>query len=198
MVIDDLKSILPEDQYDEVIGSLKDAVLEKAFTNLKGDVSRRAIVNNYNQIFIKNKKVAEALFSPEEIVRIKQFRKDVLPTLWAEIKLNPSGSGYVALGGLARAGLMSTGFRAMAALPLVAETGKALQTAGAASAAREAVRQYLSKNQTRWISIPSSAMTRTIIDEEVSGEAPPSSSPKINAIINSLTPSGREKLQNLQ
>jgi hypothetical protein len=197
MVIDDFKSILPEDQYDEVMSYFKDAILEKAFTSPKGDVRRTAIINNYNDIFVKNKTIAEAIFSPEEIARIAQFRKNVLPTLWAEIKLNPSGSGYIALGGLARAGLMSTGLRVLASTPIVSEVGKAAQGASAASFAREAITQYMRKNQTRWITIPSSAMTRTLIDEEIAPTAPVVA-PDITPLIKSLSPKGRAKLQELQ
>jgi hypothetical protein len=196
MVIDDFKSILPEDQYDEVMSYFKDAILEKAFTSPKGDVRRTAIINNYNDIFVKNKTIAEAIFSPEEIARIKQFRKNVLPTLWAEIKLNPSGSGYIALGGLARASLMSTGLRILAATPIVSEVGKAAQGWSAASFAREAITQYMRKNQTRWITIPSSAMTRTVIDEEIAPTTPVVA-PDIRSLINSLSPKGIEKLQDI-
>ena len=57
LVIQQLKKSLPEDQYDEVISYLKDGILEKAFTNPKGDITRRAIVNNYNDVFIKNKQI---------------------------------------------------------------------------------------------------------------------------------------------
>ena len=165
LVTQQLKKSLPEDQYDEVISYLKDGILEKAFTNPKGEITRRAIVNNYNDVFIKNKQIVDELFSPEEIARITKFRKDVFPTLWAEIKLNPPGSGYVALSGLARAGLLSTGLRTAATLPIVAEAAKASQTAGAASRAREAVRQYTRKNQNKWITVPASAGFRTIEGE---------------------------------
>ena len=165
LVIQQLKKSLPEDQYDEVISYLKDGILEKAFTNPKGEITRRAIVNNYNDVFIKNKQIVDELFSPEEIARITKFRKDVFPTLWAEIKLNPSGSGYVALSGLARAGLLSTSLRAAATLPIVAEAAKASQTAGAASRAREAVRQYTRRNQNRWITVPASGGFRTLEGE---------------------------------
>ena len=164
-VIQQLKKSLPEDQYDEVISYLKDGILEKAFTNPKGEITRKAIVNNYNDVFIKNKQIVDELFSPEEIEKITKFRKDVFPTLWAEIKLNPSGSGYVALSGLARAGLLSTSLRAAAGLPIVAETAKAIEKAGAASRAREAVRQYTRKNQNKWITVPASAEFRTIEGE---------------------------------
>jgi hypothetical protein len=165
LVIQQLKKSLPEDQYDEVISYLKDGILEKAFTNPKGEITRKSIVNNYNDVFLKNKQIVDELFSPEEIARITKFRKDVFPTLWAEIKLNPSGSGYVALSGLARAGLLSTSLRAAATLPIVAEAAKASQTAGAASRAREAVRQYTRKNQNRWITVPASGGFRTLEGE---------------------------------
>ena len=108
LVIDELANILPPEQYDVVMRSLKDAVLMKAFTNPKGDVTRSAIISNYNNIFKDQRAVINKLFNEDELARIESFMRDVMPTLWAEIKMNPSGTTYTAAGALIRNGLLQS------------------------------------------------------------------------------------------
>ena len=47
------------------------------------------------------------LFSEDELKRIEQFKDNVLPTLWAEINLNPSNSGNLLMFGMVKKGLLS-------------------------------------------------------------------------------------------
>ena len=143
LVLNKLKTFLPKEQYQEVVALIKDGVLEKAFSGSgKSGVTRTNIVNNYDDIFVKNKKIINLLFSPDEISKIKQFRKDVMPTLWAEIKLNPSGSGYTVLSGLAQSNLVNY-FRL---IPIIGtEMVQAGQRIGATRQALNATRQYLNR-----------------------------------------------------
>ena len=64
-------------------------------------------------------------------------------------------------------------------------------------AAKDAVSQYLRRNQHRWITIPTSAMTRTMADDVISPEED-INAPVINNLLQSLSPSGKAKLENLQ
>ena len=50
-------------------------------------VTRTNIINNYNQTFKKNKQLISQLFSKDELAKIEQFKDNVLPTLWAELKM---------------------------------------------------------------------------------------------------------------
>tara|TARA_R100001509_G_scaffold41731_1_gene22382 strand:+ start:1161 stop:3689 length:2529 start_codon:yes stop_codon:yes gene_type:complete len=142
LVIRRLRKLLPEDEYTKVEKLLKDAVLIRAFSNiipLTGDrmVTRRAIVKNYNAIFKgRNKAVVEELFNKDELKKIEKFREDVMPTLWAEIDNNPSGSGWTIMGALARRGLLTP----LDALPGVDARKTALE-AEKRSLAKDAVRQ---------------------------------------------------------
>ena len=146
-----LRNILPEAQFLEVQALMKDAVLTKAFSGKGGEVTRTAIVNNFNDVFNKQGAVIKELFSPEEIVRIKKFRQDVMPTLWAEIKLNPSGSGYTIMSGLARNGLLN--FPLLGAGRVVAPTViKAIDETAGTKTAVNAVRQTLDRFQAPLIS----------------------------------------------
>ena len=118
-VLNTIKANIPDDKKQEVFALLKDAVLEKAFSGVgKSGITRTNIVNNFNDIFEKNAFFTKELFTPKEIARIKQFRKDVLPTLFAEIKSNPSGTSYTLLASLQRGGLLSYG-KYLATLPIV-------------------------------------------------------------------------------
>ena len=44
---------------------------------------------NYDDVFVKQKAIINKLFNEDELKRIAQFRKNVMPTLWADIKINP-------------------------------------------------------------------------------------------------------------
>jgi hypothetical protein len=151
LALSKLRNILPEAQFLEVQALMKDAVLTKAFSGKGGEVTRTAIVNNFNDVFNKQGAVIKELFSPDEIARIRQFRQDVMPTLWAEIKLNPSGSGYTIMSGLARNGLLN--FPMMGAGRVVAPTIiKSIDETAGAKTAVNAVRQTLDRFQAPLIS----------------------------------------------
>lgn len=63
-----LQRNLPEKEKQVVMALLKDGLLEKAFTNNKtGEITRKAIVGQYRDIFIRNKDFAELLFSQKEL-----------------------------------------------------------------------------------------------------------------------------------
>ena len=148
---------------------MKDAVLTKAFQGKGGEVTRTAIVNNFNDVFNKQSAVIKELFSPEEIARIKQFRQDVMPTLWAEIKLNPSGSGYTIMSGLARNGLLN--FPMLGAGRVVAPTViKAIDETASTKTAVDAVRQTLDRFQAPLISSAVASGIRTEVREDAPAE----------------------------
>ena len=96
IALDTLKDVIPEESFNSVKNSLKEAIIAKAFSGREADrLTRASIVNNFDEVFIKQKEIIKELFSPEEIKELAQFKKDVLPTLWAEITTNPSQSGNV-------------------------------------------------------------------------------------------------------
>jgi len=189
LVLKKLKDILPEDQYAEVVALAKDAVLEKAFSGSgKSGVTRTNIVNNFDDVFVKNKAITGLLFQPEEIAKIQQFRDNVMPTLWAEIKLNPSNSGYTVLSGLARNGLLNYA----RVIPVVGRDAvEAVESIRSAGAARNATRQYLNRVNRPLFSSAVSAATRPTVVEEVGEEV---TSPSLQSIIESAPASVIEKL----
>ena len=96
IALNTLKDVIPEESFKSVKNSLKEAIIAKAFSGREADrLTRASIVNNFDEVFIKQKEIIKELFSPEEIKELAQFKKDVLPTLWAEITTNPSQSGNV-------------------------------------------------------------------------------------------------------
>tara|TARA_R110002051_G_scaffold251476_1_gene310847 strand:- start:5866 stop:8250 length:2385 start_codon:yes stop_codon:yes gene_type:complete len=96
IALNTLEDVIPEESFKSVKNSLKEAIIAKAFSGRKTDrLTRSGIVNNFDEVFIKQKEIIKELFSPEEIKELAQFKKDVLPTLWAEITTNPSQSGNV-------------------------------------------------------------------------------------------------------
>ena len=169
LALSKLRNILPEEEFLQVQALMKDAVLTKAFQGKGGEVTRTAIVNNFNDVFNKQGAVIKELFSPEEIARIKQFRQDVMPTLWAEIKLNPSGSGYTIMSGLARNGLLN--FPMLGAGRVVAPTViKAIDETASTKTAVNAVRQTLDRFQAPLISSAVASGIRTEVREDAPAE----------------------------
>lgn len=161
LVIDKLKAALPENESEEVIALIKDGVLEKAFSGKgKSGVTRTNIVNNFEDVFVNQKTIIEKLFSPEEISRIRQFKNDVLPTMWAEIKLNPSGTAYLMLGKFAESNLLKWA----RGIPLIGEGVSAglggMKGATERSQASDAVRQYIARTSRPLFSAPISAAAR--------------------------------------
>ena len=166
LALSKLRNTLPEKEFLEVQALLKDAVLTKAFAGKGGEITRTAIVKNFNDVFNKQNAVIKELFTPDEILRIKQFRQDVLPTLWAEVKLNPSGSGYTMIAALARQQLLSFPnplVRAGASTFL-----KSLDEAKTADFAIDAVRQTLRRFQSPLITQPVTAIIRPEVRDETS------------------------------
>jgi hypothetical protein len=166
LVIRRLRELLPEDEFDRVQRLMKEAALIRGFTNelpVSKDraVTRSAIVKNYNSVFKNNKGVIEELFTPEELKRIQQFRDDVMPTLWAEINNNPSGSAWTIMGALARRGLFSLpGFEA---LGMGRKQALAMEER---SIAKDATRQaYLSGNRPLFSASTQAALKPQFRDE---------------------------------
>lgn len=107
LMLDKLQKTLPAEEYARVTQLIKDGILARAFTNRKGSVSRKAVVDNFNDVFERQKAIIKKLFSEDEIARLRQFRKDVLPTVWAETRGNPSGTSYALISAATRRGLLS-------------------------------------------------------------------------------------------
>ena len=189
LVIDKLKATLPEDQFNQVIGLLKDSILEKAFSGAgKSGVTRTNIVNNYNDIFVKQKAITDKLFNEEEIAKISKFRENVMPTLWAELKMNPSNSGYTLLSAMTRSGIMNF----TRGLPVVgAEIVGAVEGAQQRSMASNAIRQYITRTQAPLFSQGFQASIRPTVVETMSEVE---SSPSLENILEGLSPEDRDEL----
>tara|TARA_R100000544_G_scaffold24162_1_gene12167 strand:+ start:1050 stop:3689 length:2640 start_codon:yes stop_codon:yes gene_type:complete len=130
------KDNLPDDEYVEVMGLLKDTILQKAFSGRgKSGITRSNIVNNYNKIFLGNKEIINGLFTPAEVEIIGNFRKNVVPTLWSDpnLKLNKSGSGYTMFSAMNMFGLLSITKGLPIVSTVVGAMGKALPIEQAAS-----------------------------------------------------------------
>ena len=169
IAISKLRNILPDAQFLEVQALMKDAVLTKAFSGKGGEITRTAIVKNFNDVFNQQKAVINELFTPDEILKIKKFREDVMPTLWAEIKLNPSGSGYTIMSGLTRNGLLF--FPMMGAGSVMAPTIiKSIDETASAKKAVNAVRQTLNRFQSPLISDAVASGVRTETREDAPAE----------------------------
>ena len=92
-----------------------------------------------------------------------------MPTLWAEIKLNPSGSGYTIMSGLARNGLLN--FPMMGAGRVVAPTIiKSIDETAGTKTAVNAVRQTLDRFQAPLISGAVASGVRTETREDAPAE----------------------------
>ena len=127
------------------------------------------------------------LFSPEEISRVSKFREDVMPTLWAEIKLNPSNSAYTLLGAMTRSGLMNFA----RGIPIVgADIVGAVEGAQQRSQASNVIRQYVARSGAPLFSSISQAATRPEIVETVSTDQSPSAS----SILESIDEETRQKI----
>ena len=60
-VLKNYKANLSPEQYDEVLGLIKDGVIEKAFSGAgRTGVTRANIVNNYKDVFLKNKNLIDS------------------------------------------------------------------------------------------------------------------------------------------
>lgn len=168
LVLAELRRSLPADEFIQLESLLKDGILTRAFSGKGGEITRTAIVKNYNDVFNNQRAIIDILFSPAEIAKLKQFRTNVLPTLWAEIKMNPSGSGYTILSALARQQMLSFPsplIRAGASRFLAG-----LDEAKMTTEAMDAVRQTLNRFQAPLISGASQALIRPQLREEADAE----------------------------
>jgi hypothetical protein len=176
---------------DEIIALLKDGFLEKAFSGSgTSGVTRTNIVNNFDEIFVKNRKLVEQFFSPEEIKQIRKFRQDVMPTLWAEIKLNPSGTGYAIMSAMMQKGLLS--WAKLIPFGAGEATVTGMQVKKAVNIAENATSQQVDR------------MNRPLFSQVVQSSVRPPAietiqedydSPTLNQITTSASPSLRSKLQ---
>jgi len=212
------KANLPPEKYDEVIALIKDGVLEKAFAgNGRSGVTRLNIVSNYNDVFMKNKKMIDELFSPDELARIKSFRDDVIPTMWADpsLILNASGTSYPLLSAGRMAGILSS----VARVPVIAAvTGAegaatALNRSASRDAALNAIRQYTIRSNKPLLSIGSrvpftgkrvdvdlivpadaSRAGQTLAREPVVEQDDIETSETVSSLIKNIDPAARQKI----
>ena len=159
LVLDKLKNILPADEYARFTALLKDGILARAFTNKKGSVSRKAVVDNFDDVFKRQKAIINKLFSEDELARLTEFRDNVLPTVWAETKGNTSGTAYSLIGAAQIRQLLSK----------VPYFGKDLEEsarfAEGMAKSRDALRQKIRSLQTPIFSRTTQAFIRSNIDE---------------------------------
>lgn len=141
-VLKRLRQNLPEEKASEVIGLVKDAVLHKAFSGKGNEITRLNIVQNYNDIFNKNKNLINMLFSKKEIKKIEDFRKNVAPTLWADPSyvMNKSGTAYVFTSAMARNGLLT-----QLDIPIVSRVSGGLNSVRNSNLAYDAIKNYVTR-----------------------------------------------------
>jgi hypothetical protein len=163
IVLEKLNKLIPEEQMVEVKALMKDAILTKAFTNRTGKMTRKSIVDNFNNIFVKNKFIVDELFSPDEILKIKSFRDEVMPTLAAEINTNPSGTAFTLVAALENMGLISW---TRAVWPL-REMREGLQEIGERARMLEATKQFLLRFDNPLLgSVPAANIMRESVEGE--------------------------------
>ena len=111
-----------------------------------------------------------------------------MPTLWAEIKLNPSNTGYTLLSAMTRSGLMNFA----RGIPIVGSD--IVQAAEGMSQRRQAldiIRQYVARTNQPLLSSAIQAPVRPVATEEMSQSQ---SSPALQSLLQSLPASEREKI----
>ena len=201
VVLQKLKTNLPPEEYNRVMGLMRNAILQRAFAGTEGAISRTKILRNYNDIFYKQRYITKEFFSPDELRTIAEFRKKVAPTIWAEIKLNPSGTAYSMMSALGTMGMFINPAKAFPILKVAAsKIEDAASKTMAKSSAEDAVSQYmLYDNQKPLFGQAISAMFRptaaTILGEDESGM--PNVEPMditINNLIDSIKPKTAEKI----
>jgi len=221
-ILKNYKANLPQEKYDEVIALIKDGVIEKAFSGAgRSGVTRANIVNNYKDVFLKNKNLIDELFTPDEVARIADFRKNVIPTMWADpsLMLNASGTSYSLLSAGRMAGILSS----VAKVPVVAAVtgaeGAASQMSRSASMndALNAISQYTIRSNKPLLSvggrvpftnkrvdvdvlIPADASRagQAVTREPVVEEDDVETSPAVLGILDSIDASTREKIMATQ
>jgi len=146
-VLQKLQANIPKEKFTEIVGLVKDAVLEKAFSgNGKSGITRTNIVNNYNDIFNKNQNLIKMLFNKGEIKKIKEFRKNVAPTLWAEMTANNSGTTYTLVSAMARAGILKS-----INIPFIAQSVEGISNT---NKAYDAIKQYITRSRQPLFDVP--------------------------------------------
>ena len=189
LVIKRLKENLPPEQSSQIIGLIKDGVLSKAFSGSgRSGVTRTNIVNNFVDVFVKNKSMIDELFSADEIAKIKQFRDNVMPTLWADIKLNPSGTSYVVSSALARAGLFLTAPKLALISRAVPMVESALKRGERLGDARNAIKQYVLRNNMPLFSGGIQSVLRPPASEAISDD------PEVINFLRDIPSQTREKI----
>ncbi len=165
-----LQRNLPDKEKQVVMALLKDGLLEKAFTNNKtGEITRKAIVGQYRDVFVRNKDFAELLFSQKELKKINKFYREVVPTLSAELNINPSGSGFLVLNSLARLGIFNYG----STIPILSEASKGAARLSEQDKAIEAIRGYISRGNQPLLSSTTSAIIREeLLPDQIEGDDP--------------------------
>ena len=191
-VIKRLKKSLPQSQYDEVMGLLKVGILVKAFTpGATQKITRNAIHGNYLKIFRDQKSLIKDIFSADEIAQVAQFRKDVGPTLWAETRLNPSGTAYTFLDAAYHGGLLPNILKAVPA-QMLSGLGKYAEGKTARDQAEIAV-QAVTKRMTE-LPLLTSAAGRVAAEEEMI-EAPAQVSEAVGSALSKLYGTGPRTAQ---
>jgi len=221
-VLKNYKANLPQEKYDEVISLIKDGVIEKAFSGAgRSGVTRANIVNNYKDVFLKNKNLIDELFTPDEVARIADFRKNVIPTMWADpsLMLNASGTSYSLLSASRMAGILSSVARVPVIAGLTSAEGAASQIRRSSSMndAMKAISQYVDRSNRPLLSvggrvpftnkrvdvdvlIPADASRagQTVARETVVEEDDVETSPAVLGILDSIDASTREKIMAAQ
>lgn len=163
IMLDKLKDVLPADEYAAFVGNVKNGILAKALTNREGFVSRNAIVNNFDNVFVQQRAIINKLFTPEELKNLREFRNDVLPTLWAETVGNPSKSAYAMFSGLRLRNLLPR-------VPLLgrftAEIERGMARQESKAQGKEAVRQSVISLQLPALSQSAQSALRIYLDDQ--------------------------------
>ena len=172
LVIDELRRVLTDEEFLRVQSLLKDGILTKAFSGAGGDITRKGLVTNFNQIFNSQRDLIEKLFTKDEIGQIISLRDDILPTIAAENKRNPSATAYVIQSILEKSGLLN--FPRYS--PSLAIAGKILDEGQEAvkagqkmKAVQTAIKGQLSAYQAPLLTAPVQAKLRELTRED----APP-------------------------
>ncbi len=184
LVLDKLQKSLDADEYAQFVTLLKDGIMTKAFAGKGGEITRKSIVDNYNDVFFKNRDIINRVFNPEEIARIKEFRANVLPTVWAEIKMNPSASGYTLMSAAMRTGmLMSPSVVGRAAFAKGLDVAEGVQRR---EDALNAVSQTIQRMQTPMLSATTQGAIRTALSPDVEAEEEASSGRERDRLLEAI------------
>jgi len=184
VVLDKLKKSLGPDEYAQFVALMKDGIMTKAFAGKGGEITRKSIVDNYNDVFFKNRDIINRLFTPDEIARVKDFRTNVLPTIWAETKLNTSGTAYSLMSAASRAGMLNA-----PSIPLRMISQKVLsgsENLRNASDAANAVSQTIFRMNTPMFSDATQSVIRTSLPPQDEAEAEAMSDSERNKLLQAI------------